>query len=165
MPQTQDLTILPVLTRLAGCIETTYTQREFGKPCFFGIVAGNAVDPSHIGEDGGWMAWVRMGEIAVASTTQPQKCRVPLVVDVEVGYLTCYPASPEGEPLTVEQNLAVAADVHAGMAMLRSAILCCEDWPKHPETGVVTEFNLTRWAPLGPFGLVVGGAWYLTIEV
>lgn len=159
-----DVTILPPLLRLVGCIESTFEERGLKDLCFLGVVAGTVVDSTYIGEDGGMMAWVRAGEATVQPTEMPQKCGVPLSIEVEVGFLTCYPVNEDGEPMTLEQNLQVVSIVQAAMVALRRAILCCS-WKRNSDTGKEVDVDLTRWAPAGPIGGVVGGAWYLTMDV
>jgi hypothetical protein len=158
-----DGLILPIVTELAGCVEAALEQRGFTDPCFYGIVAGQSVDSTHIGEEGGWMAWVREGEIAVAAETA-QKCGVSLTVDIEVGFLTCYPVEADGSALSVDQNLGIVQIVDAARMALLSGIQCCE-WQKYPAPAArEVDHSLTRWAPVGPLGQIIGGAWYLTID-
>lgn len=161
-----DTRILPVLTRLTGCVETEVTAAGFN-PCFLGLVSGVMTDSTHVSDTSGPMFWVRMGEITpVVREGQPNvmSCNVGMEVEVEVGFLTCYPVEADGSPLSVEQNLAVTAEVHAAMMALHRAINCGCAWVTAPN-GRKVVYDVTSWVPAGPLGGVVGGAWSMRISV
>jgi hypothetical protein len=160
-----DTRVLPVLTRLMGCVEQAMT--EAGIPtCFSGIVSGTMADSTPVGPETDPMVWLRQGEvtpIVVEGAPNVMSCGIQLEVNVEIGFLTCYPVSADGDPLDVDENLAIASLVSAAMVALFKAIACC-DWLK-ATNGVKAAYDVTGWAPAGPIGGVVGGAWTLQVIV
>ena len=167
MALTPDNKIQPILTRLTGCVETATTAAGF-EPCFLGLVSGLMADGTHVSDESGPMFWVRMGEVTpVISEGRPNimTCGVELEVNVEVGFLTCYPVEADGAALTVEQNLAIVNEVNAAMMALHRAINCGCAWTKDPVTQRKTPYDVVSWTPAGPIGGVIGGAWSMTMVV
>lgn len=162
----QDTRILPVLTRLMGCLETEMAAAKIPL-CFSGIVSGQLADSTPVGPETDSMVWLRQGEISpVLREGQPTvtSCGVGLQVDVEIGFLTCYPVEPDGDPLDVDQNLEITTLVNAAMMALFKAIACC-NWPENPTSHVKATMNVTGWNPAGPIGGVIGGTWALQVTV
>lgn len=167
MPLKPDTRVMPVLTRLMGCVETHVEAAGF-KPCFLGIVAGAMPDSTPVGPDTGPMFWLRPGDIVPVlpegQASGLMTCATELRVDVQVGFFTCYPIDPDGDPLSVEQNLEIADEVSSAMWALHQAINCCT-WTKNPSTRQKVAYDVTTWVPAGPMGGVVGGAWTLQVIV
>lgn len=159
----QDNRILPVLTRLMGCVESEITAAGIDT-CFAGIVSGAMADSTAVTDEA--MVWVRMGEVTpVVAEGRPNvmSCGVELQVTVEVGFLTCYPVDPDGDALGVDENLEITMTVNAALMALHRAINCCE-WLAAPN-GRKAIYDVTSWTPAGPLGRVVGGAWSVQIVV
>ena len=162
-----DTRIQPILTRLTGCVETELKAAGFPDMCFLGLVSGIMADGTHVTGESGPMAWVRQGEITpVVTEGQPNvmSCATEMEVDVEVGYLTCYPVEADGSPLTVEQNLQIFTEVNAAMMALHRAINCGCAWVKDPG-GRRHVYDVISWAPAGPIGGAIGGAWSMKVVV
>lgn len=159
----QDNRVLPVLTRLMGCIEQKIAEAGI-ETCFSGIVSGSMADATAV--DDKPMVWLRMGEVTpVVAEGRPSvmSCGIEMEVNVEVGFFTCYPVDPEGAPLSVEENLCITMIVNAAMMALHRAINCC-DWLAAPGRNKVV-YDVTGWTPAGPQGGIVGGAWAVQIRV
>jgi hypothetical protein len=58
----QDTRILPVLTRLMGCVEEALTEAKI-PTCFSGIVPGAMADSTPVGPETDSMVWLRQGEV------------------------------------------------------------------------------------------------------
>jgi hypothetical protein len=80
----------------------------------------------------------------------PSTCTTAIGFDLEVGALRCVPVHEDGSGLEPAETLDMALTTTADMAALHHAIACCFDPPI---------LLLTEWAPLGPQGGCVGGAW------
>ena len=154
----------PALTRLVGALETELPDWGIST-CFLGLVAGTAIDPLILGDGSqGDAVWVRMGEVVPTFQSEGQlsaECGSKLRMDLEVGFITCYPLDGDGDALTADQNIEIADHVNAAMLALYTT-LGCRPWRKN-DNGTEVDFQITRWAPAGPIGASIGGAWYLQI--
>lgn len=162
---TPDRWITPHLVALAGCVETKLAESNIAT-CFGGIVSGDGVDMSEIGTSGA-MWWVRLANTTVQAPGNQQqgrstvKCAPVFVVNVGVGYGTCYPINKDGTALNKEQQLALSDLVHSAMMALYRGMACC-DWHESLSIG---ESTVVTWTPSGPQGGVLGGEWLLQFEI
>lgn len=151
---TPDTAIWPGLAELSACLCAEIVRSNLPKTCFCGVVAGEpAFDVTE--EDDGF-AWVRLIQVyPSASFPDPaidgRSCAYPLVAEVEIGLMYCFPAAKAGDIPTVEEQWEAARLQAAGMAALRRAIECC-----YRKAG---EFALGTYTAVGPDGGFVGGTW------
>lgn len=146
------------LQRLTGCVKDSLRQAEITVCGVFLTTGQNVTIDAPPGES---MSWVRLVDITVAQTETPSgtTCTTPWTVSVEVGITHCWPL--QEDPLTVDQHLAAQVKVDDSMMALYKGIACCPDWLPTGKKGM----TVVRWAPIGPQGGIVGGAWLLTFEV
>ena len=144
------------LVALAACL-----CEEFDDPtlCFCGILPGGSpYDAMGTGCTKG-QAWVRLASgfpsdrVGEPNIT-PGNCNSGLGVAVEVGVLRPFPI--QAQPLDAERITAASLEQIDDMLKVRHAIVCCDALNKR-------DYVLNTWAPLGPEGGVVGGAWTLTL--
>lgn len=159
----EDPFLYPAMVALAGCVCEEMGVAGLDTSCFCGVMPGAVVDGTYVMPDGGTdMAWVRLVGTALAesATLVRSNCNTPLDVTLEVGFGTCA-VIPEGaELITVDEQLAMARRVMAGMQAAKRAILCCEWFNKYDAT-----MRMGTWTPLGPEGGFVGGTWQLLLAV
>lgn len=149
-----------LLVDLAACIQTTFT--EDGRPgvCFNGVVPGDGMAADWAGDCGDGpcgMTWVRPALIYPSSTIgvqdqNPGNCGAGLGLDIEVGVLRCTNVFVEDAEIEQAESLETSLTLMADMLSLRKAIMCCTALP-------TKEIILGAWQPMGPLGLMVGGAW------
>lgn len=152
---TPDGVIWPGLDQLATCLCEELIRSGLPELCFCGVVAGTpALDLTD--EDKG-MAWVRLLQVYPSTTfpqptSTPSSCTAPLVAQVEIGVMRCFPAAMDVEHLPTEQEQWDAARLQqADMMAMYRAIQCC--YKKFDE------FSIGAYTPLGPDGGLVGGTW------
>lgn len=158
-----DPLVWPLLTDLASCLCRQITELGLPEPCFCGVLSGDSVALDYCQPCGVkcGMAWVRLAGIVPQSTgTQISRsargCPAQLEVSVEVGIARCAPvADARGNPPTMDAQLDAARLQAADMNAARRAVQCCFDG----------DATLDAWAPLGPQGGCIGGAWLVTVEV
>jgi hypothetical protein len=161
---TPDRRVTPHLVALAGCVGEKLEQSGI-VTCWGGVVAGDSLDLSEIGEDGAaW--WVRLANLTIGApggqANGTVTCKPIMLANIGVGYATCYPISPDGEPLTPEQQLSLSDLVHAAMMALYRGMACCT-W--HQGNVGVGQVTVVTWTPQGPQGGVLGGEWLLQFEI
>lgn len=161
-----DTRVLPVLTRLTGCLITALDEAGI-QTCFAGIVPGSLADSTPVGPETDSMLWVRQGQITpIVAEDRPNimSCGIELQVDIEIGFLTCYPVEEGADPLDVMQSLELANFVSAAMMALFKGLACC-NWQEDPVTHRKITYDVTAWTPTGPMGGVVGGIWVAQVIV
>lgn len=157
--------VADLLTDIAACLCATLTPDGETDPglCFCGVISGEGVD-SAIGfecDDKCGMAWVRL--IAAYPATQigqldqtETPCGTYLGLDIEVGVFRCAPV-PEGVEIPNPEDLhALAVQQADDMVLARKAIACCSALED-------IDYLLGTWTPIGPEGLIMGGAWILSV--
>lgn len=157
---TTDEILWPGIDALANCLCQEVIRSGVPPLCFCGVVAGEVA--FDLTDDDTGMAWVRLVQ-AYPSTTFPQpavgtqSCLAPLVAELEVGIVHCFPAAKNAEdpPSTGEQWEAARLQ-QADMMVLYRAIQCCYAKFEEAALGVYT--------PLGPDGGLVGGQWQVFIS-
>lgn len=161
---TPDRRVTPHLVALAGCVETQLKSANL-VTCFGGVVSGDGVDMSEIGESGA-MWWVRLANLTVTAPggegNGTPACKPVFLANVGVGYATCYPINEDGRAMSEEQQLASSDLVHAAMMALYRAMACC-DW--YATGSGIGRIAVVTWTPSGPNGGVLGGEWLLQIEI
>jgi hypothetical protein len=159
-PYVQDPTIWPGLDALATCLCQEVIRAGIPSLCFCGVVAGQVA--FDVTDDDRGMAWVRVVQ-AYPSTSFPQpaigvrSCLAPLVAELEIGLVHCFPASKDPETVPTEQDQWDAAMLQqADMMVLYRAIQCCY--------GKFDEYAVGIYQPIGPDGGWVGGTWQVWIS-
>lgn len=157
----EDASIWPAMTALISCLCSQLQLDGLPPVCICSPMPGEAIATDYVSEDAG-MAWVRLVQ-AWPSTSFPAVdpgpgCGAPLAFGLELGVAYCAPGPDEdgGPPDLVAQFEATRLQV-AAMNTMRRAIACC--FPNRRAADVV----LATYAPMGPEGGVVGGAWTLTV--
>lgn len=158
-PFTQDATIWPGLDQLATCLCEELIRSGLPELCFCGVVAGQpAFD---ITEEDRGLAWVRLINVH-PSLTFPQAavgratCTAPLVAEVEIGVMRCFPAAKAGDIPTEIQQWEQARLQHADMMAMYRAIMCCY--------AKFDDFAISNYTPDGPDGGYVGGTWTVALS-
>lgn len=160
---TDDTVVWPLALALAECLCTAIRGRNLPEPCFCGVIPGNQValdyctdcDSTACG-----MAWVRVAGIAprlsaVGMTAPSTNCNVALEASFEVGIVRCAPMfGPDGAPPSLAAQLDAARLQMADMAAALAAASCCFKG---------RDVRLDGWAPIGPLGACLGGAWMVTV--
>jgi len=149
------------ITELATCVCAQIVADGLPDVCFCGVIPGEAASAMYQGNCAKkcGMAWVRLVAVAPAAgvgvpTETPGNCAVGIGYEVEVGVLRCTPIGTATEPPTPAQLLGAAELQHADMMSMRRAVYCCtgsRDW------------ILGTYAPMGPGGGMVGGAWSVSM--
>lgn len=160
MAVTDDTLFFERLLILSQCLDQKLESHGLPKPCFSGIIPGDAVVADYcscVDGTGCGMAWVRLAGIqpsALADPTTIGFCMPPMEGIVEVGVLRCAPGIDEaGNPPTVQQQLVTARAVLADMSAALDAITCeCTGFGKR-------DIQILNWAPLAESGGCIGGAW------
>lgn len=150
---------------LATCL-CRLAAEEGTEFCFCGVLPGDAVVADYVGMCEGTcgMAWVRMTSAYPAAAVgrpneQVGNCGVLLGVEFEIGMLRCFPSGDnDGEPPTMDEQLAAAVRQHDDMLLMQRAIMCC------PSLGA-KDYILGAYAPTGPMGYVYGGGWTLMVAI
>lgn len=162
-PYTPDRRVTPHMVALAGCVENKLKESGIAT-CWGGIVTGDGVDLSEIGESGA-MWWVNIAAVAVGNTDGSRSgkpsCKPTWFVTATVGYATCYPINDNGEALEPKQQLDLSNLVNAAMMALHRAVSCC-DWKDSYGVGEVVVLS---WTPQGPMGGVLGGQWTVQVQI
>jgi hypothetical protein len=156
-----------LLTGIAAClcaeVNAPTVEKPNGPMCFCGVIAGQAAvhdlwpDCTHDG-----MAWVRLAlsypSLALGIQDQsPGVNRKFVGVDIEIGMVRSYEVESDGSITDTEQARMVLQSTDDMMAM-RHVIACCDTLQER-------DFILGTWTPIGPTGLVYGGAWTLYSQV
>lgn len=154
-----------LMTALAGCIETTFTEDQRPPLCFNGVITGDGMTAAWVDgcDDTCGMTWVRLVNIYPADSPgqqnlRPANCSNGLGAEFEIGVLRCTPVDAADAEEEEVDALQTTSNVLADMISLRKAILCCTEFPKN-------EAILGNWTPMGPLGGLVGGAWLLYVVV
>lgn len=160
MTYTQDTVVWPALSELASCLCAELVRSEMPPTCFCGVVAGEPAFDLTEQDDG--FAWVRLMQVYPSGSfpnpsIDGRSCGYPLVAQVEMGLMYCFPAAKlaEEQP-TVEEQWEAARLQSAGLAAMRRAIECC--YKK------ADEFALGAYTPIGPDGGFVGGSWVVFLS-
>jgi len=154
-----DSTIWPGLDALATCLCEELIRSGLPETCFCGVVAGEVA--FDVTDDDRGVAWVRLVQ-AFPSTSFPspvpgvRSCLAPLVAEVEVGVMRCFPAAKAGDSPTETQQWEQAMLQQADMAAMYRAIQCCY--------GKFDEFGIGTYTPQGPEGGFVGGSWQVWLS-
>lgn len=157
---TLDNFIWPGVDALANCLCQEVIRANVPKLCFCGVVAGEVAFDLSDPDQG--MAWVRVVQaFPSVSFPQPavgvQSCLAPLVAELEVGIVHCFPASKDPEdPPTVAQQWDAAMLQQADMMLLYRAVQCC--YQKFDEAAI------GLYTPIGPDGGLLGGTWQVFIS-
>lgn len=149
------------LSELATCLCAQIVVDGSPDVCFCGVIPGEAAAAMYQGNctKKCGMAWVRLITVVPAAglgtaTEQAGNCMTGIGYDVEMGILRCTPIGTATEPPTPAQLLGAAQLQHADMMSMRRAVACCtgsRDW------------MVGAYAPMGPSGGMVGGAWTVTM--
>jgi hypothetical protein len=153
------------LAELASCLCRTLDEDGRPKTCFCGVVGGTLVPMDYVGDcesdSGCGMAWVRVVSIgeqqfATEGVAMPSACAHPIEVTIEAGVVRCAPQPDNaGNPPSMAKQLEASEGQMADMASILKAIRCC-----FFHDG---ELVLGTWTPIGPEGMILGGAWTLTL--
>lgn len=164
----QDISLWPILERLADCLCVQLAEADLPDLCFCGLLAGATVS-DQMGDGTEGQAWVRVLQIYpsvafpapianTASAMAGRSCDSGLAASVEMGVLRCSPVSDSNDGLTPPSADAWWEATRlqmADMAVMRRAVQCCDNG---------TELlMLGAYNPVGPAGGVVGGNWQLYI--
>lgn len=150
----EDSRFWPLLTELASCLCAEIAAAGLPEPCFCGVVPGDAMALDYCtdcGEKCG-MAWVRVVSMNVADVgiEGGNPCTAPLEATIEVGVARCAPMpDDQGNPPSMADQLEATRVMMADQAAALRAIRCCSS----------RDFDVQQWAPAGPQGGCVGGAW------
>ena len=159
-----DERIWPIALELASCLCRELTDAGGPKTCFCGIIPGDNVAFDYCAPCSGdtcGMAWVRLAGVVPMQNMSfgyvtPNRCAPVLMGVFEVGVLRCAPTMTEdGNPPTMAQQLDAATLQASDMAASGRAAGCC--------FGNEREVTLGGWAPIGPQGGCLGGAWTVSI--
>lgn len=156
-----------LLCNLAACLCAELTPDGAPEPdlCFCGLVPGQV-----FAHDYAWecdskcgAAWVRLvtaypAEGVGVPAENRLGCGTLLGMDIEVGVIRCITQEPDGNPPTVEELETAAANQFADMIASRKAIKCCEGLQQY-------DHSLSVYQPLGPQGMVTGGAWVVSVAM
>lgn len=152
------MSIFQRMSELATCLCAQIIEDGNGETCFCGVIPGDSAagDLAGDGCDGG-MAWVRLisaypSQTVGQASVMVGNCASGMGYDIEVGILRPTTlGADEGVPDSADV-LATAELQMADMQTMLKAILCC---PAFPTKDVI----IGTYRPLGPLGLLVGGAW------
>lgn len=143
-----------LLTQIAACLCAEVNPDD--KMCFCGVIQGTAAVHDlwpDCTNDG--MAWVRLAlsypsvSLGVADTSPGIRGKM-LGIDVEIGMVRSYEADQYGH---IDDTEYARMAVQAGddMMAIRKVIACCDALDE-------SDFILGTYQPIGPTGLVYGGA-------
>lgn len=165
----EDLRIWPLTVRLAGCLCEELADAGGPPLCFCGVVPGEAAAYDYCSpcDSGGCgMAWVRLAGVVPLNTVSTGsfagvvpgggRCAPALAAVYEVGVLRCAPTLDGGELPDVATQLTAAHLQASDMAAAGRAAACC-----FKSDGRFIDVG--GWAPLGPAGGCLGGAWTVTV--
>jgi hypothetical protein len=148
-----------LLTNLAACLCAQIEADESPATCFCGVVAGSSITEDYLGDCdvACGMAWVRLASSYPASVVgvpdeTPGNCGKMTGLDIEMGILRCEPQGEYGEPPTAQQRAEAAEQQVKDMVTMKRAIKCCSSLRSK-------DVLLGLYAPAGPRGGLVGGAW------
>lgn len=157
-----------LLTELAACLCAQIETDGLVRPCFCGVVPGQQIAadfmPDCFGDEGSpldGMAWARLATAypafvpGVVVEDPAVSAIAGLGFDIEIGILRSIPVPEEG------LDEAAAADVVTqqmdDMLCIRKAVICCVGLER-------ADFILNQYAPFGPLGGVVGGAFTVMVH-
>lgn len=151
-----DTAAWPIITHLTECLCRQVALAGLGSMCICSPMPGAGVAADYV-EDGQGMAWVRLAgaypSVAFPTLDETGVCWSPLAIALEVGVLLCAPVIGErGELPGVVDQMQTTRLQMAALAAMRKAVQCC--FPASARDVV-----LGAYAPVGPEGGVVGGAW------
>jgi len=152
------------LEELASCLCAQVEADGLPAVCFCGVVPGLEIALDYQGDcaDACGMAWVRLVALYPSTSIgqpseQPGNCSLMLGLDIEIGMVRCASGMDEaGTPPTAGQLLADTELQVADALAMRKALLCCHN---------SKDFLLGPYAPYGPAGGMVGGAWTVALQV
>lgn len=154
-----------VLNDLAACLCAQIETRGGPQPCFCGVIPGDGVIAEYAADctTRNGVAWVRTGSMYPSVTPgvadqRPGNCATGTGIDIEIGILREQQAYMESDVITAQQA-AAAVDLQLKDAeTIRLAIECC--------SALNTEdYVLGLYAPMGPLGGLVGGAWTIHLSL
>lgn len=165
-----------LLVGLAACLcdalKEAAAKTGAPEPCFCGVLPGTAVAQDYCDEGyceaNNGMAWTRLVSITTEQVqTSPSgasgpSCATVYNITVEAGVLRSAPvfSDSEGEPPTVEAQLAASMQQQHDMGVVLSVLDCCDGLPEMLDRPIIGEY-----LPIGPEGGCVGGAWSATWSV
>jgi hypothetical protein len=152
------------LTDLATCLCRQITENGGPETCFCGVIPGDAAIQDYAGDcaTGCGMAWVRLVSMMPMSgvdlqNTDPGNCSSEVGAIVEVGIMRCIGSGDQRRTAPKDAELLRATEQQIKDALtMRQAIACCPSIDSK-------DFILGAYAPMGPMGGLVGGAWSLTV--
>lgn len=152
--------IAGLLVDLAACLCEENTECGSPSLCFCGVLpAGQMVDMSGVDCDPAGQGWARLTSAYPSATvgqpnTRVGNCGTGLGLTVEVGIARHFPIT--AEVMEDEDVLEGAFQQIKDMEAARKAISCC------PSLGS-QDYILGSYTPIGPGGLLLGGAWTLSV--
>lgn len=153
--------VMTLLTSLSACLCGEVQKRvnagDMDALCFCGVLPGNEVPFDYASEG---MAWVRVSMITpMPVETSGRVCAMEYDVTVQMGMLRCAPTIDDnGDLPDVEEMLTSTGAQHRDMGLMHQVITCCD-------TGIGSDPVIIDYAPVGPEGGIVGGAWSATWRV
>lgn len=152
--------VAAMLVELSDCVCEQLSTVGAGPTCWCGLWHGQAVSWDYCGECSGGvcgMGWVRLVSIFPYGTfpvaTVDLHCQAPLAAQVEVGAMRCLPLMEQDGSLPSAEVIGDAALSSAADAFaLYRAVQCCTPGK---------ELAVAGYAPQGPLGGCVGGAWQI----
>lgn len=154
-----DSVIWPGVDALATCLCQELIRSGLPETCFCGVVAGEVA--FDLAEEDRGLAWVRLVQVFPSTTfpigaTGVRSCMAPLVAEVEVGVMRCFPAAKQGEQGTETEHWNAAQLQQADMMAMYRAVQCCY--------GKFDEFAIGAYTPIGPDGGYLGGTWQVWLS-
>jgi hypothetical protein len=151
-----------LLTDIAACLCAEVNPDD--NMCFCGVIAGTAAVHDFWPDctnDG--MAWVRLAlaypstALGIADQTPGAKGKM-VGLDIEIGLVRSYEVDEQDGSINAAEYARMMVQSGDDMMAMRKVISCC---PALNER----DFILGTWTPIGPTGLVYGGAWTLFSQV
>jgi len=159
-----ETTLSVILEQMASCLCGQIIEDGSPEPCMCGVFAGAGV-PLDVGtchkKDG--LAYVLLTtsypsvEVGVADLT-PGNCDKGLGFDLQVGIYRCFPLERDGSSPPPDVMLAASRQQLKDEQTIRRALNCCDWLPSR-------DFVIGQYAPYGPSGGVVGGAYPISALV
>jgi len=149
-----------VLTDIAAALCVQIEMDGSPPVCFCGVVPGDSLTADVAGwcDDTCGVAWVRLIAATMVSgvgdaNETAGNCGATVGFDVEVGILRCQRIPEEDETLSAEEQTETARQQAADVQTILRAICRSVD---------EKDYIIRDYAPMGPLGGLVGGAWSIS---